>query len=108
LYNETATLPQKWVKGDLRIFHLNVARLSLFRKTISRFSYVAPFGYNNAANKGTVNFFGEIWGNFPISPKTGGRGDDTNHRILKPHHTPTVRKKNSRAVHSLFLGSNGE
>jgi len=41
LYNESATLPQKWVKGDLRTFHQNVGRLYLFRKNISLFKCCA-------------------------------------------------------------------
>ena len=37
LNNQSATLPQKWVKGDLHIFHQNVGQSSLFRKNISHF-----------------------------------------------------------------------
>ena len=32
--NESTLVPQKWVKGDLHIFHQNVAQLSLFWKII--------------------------------------------------------------------------
>jgi len=53
----SATVSQNWVKGDLRIFYQNVMQLSLFSKNIFLF--------------GTFNFFGEIWGNFLISPKQG-------------------------------------
>ena len=37
------------------------------------------------------SIFDKIWGNFPISPKIGGRGDESDHGILKLHHKPTVR-----------------
>jgi len=55
--NEFATLPQKWINGDLRGFYQNVERLPFFRKTISLFSYDAPFGYDKSANEGTVTFW---------------------------------------------------
>jgi len=64
------------------------ACLSVFRRNIFPFSRVEPFGYDNAPDEGTVTFYGKIWGNFPISPKTGGRGDESNHVILKLRHTP--------------------
>jgi len=41
-YDRSATLPPKLVKGDLRIIHQNVERLSLCRKYFS-FSQVEPF-----------------------------------------------------------------
>jgi len=63
-----AMLPLKWVKADLRSFHQNVGRLSLFQQNIFPFSYGAPSGYDNLLNKGTVTFLG----NFPFSPKKGG------------------------------------
>jgi len=50
----------KSVKGDLRIFHRNVGRLSIFRENILPFSHVAPFGYDNAANDGTVKFLAKF------------------------------------------------
>jgi len=48
------------------------------------FSFVEPFGYNSSPNEGTITF----WGNFPISPKIGGRGKESNNRILRVNHTP--------------------
>ena len=50
LYNESAMLPPKRVKGDLCSFHQNTGWLSLFQKNIFPFSYVEPFGYNKASN----------------------------------------------------------
>jgi len=68
-------LPPKWAKGDLRIFSL-LGRLGMLRR----------FGYGQIEH---LQIFGEIWGNFPISPKIGGRGEESNHGILKLHHTPS-------------------
>ena len=62
-------VPQKWVKGDLHIFHLNVAWLSLFWKNILLFSYVEPFGHDNLSNEDTVKFLAKFGAIFPISPK---------------------------------------
>ena len=56
----SATLPLKWVKGDLHTFPQNVWWLSLFLKNIFLFSYVAPFG--------TINVLAKIRGNFPSFP----------------------------------------
>ena len=64
--------------------HQNAAQWSLFWKNIS---YVQPFGYNSP-NEGTVKFLAKNWGNFPISPKIGGQGKESNHEILKLHHAP--------------------
>jgi len=86
LLNETNTTSSPFFlengKRDLRICHQNVGRLSLFRKNIS-LSNVAPCGYDKSANEGTVKL-GAI---FHISPKIGGRGDESNHGIFL-HHTP--------------------
>jgi len=64
-----AMLPLKWVKADLRSFHQNVGRLSLFQQNIFPFSYGAPSGYDNLSNKGTVTFWA-------ISPSPLKKGDE--------------------------------
>jgi len=51
---------RKRVKADVIIFHQNVRRLSLFRKNIFPFSYVAPFGYDKSANEGTIKFLAKF------------------------------------------------
>ena len=88
-----------WVRGDLRIFQRNVLwrRLTVLQKNILGYLYVDPFGYVNAPDEGTV----KIWGNFPISPKMGGQGEESNHRILISPPAAT------QAIHSLVLRSKG-
>jgi len=44
---------------------------------------------------GHSQIFGEIWGNFPVFPKIGGRGDESKHGILKLHY----RTNYQRAAH---------
>ena len=92
-------IPVKLVKGDYGSFHQNVGRLSLFRKNIFPFSHAEPFGYNNSPNENTITFFsGKIWGNSPISPKIGGRGNEFNHGILRSHHS---RHNETKKVNSV-------
>jgi len=64
-------------------------RLPFFLKIIFPFSYVEPFGYDNLANDGTVKFLAKVR-KFLYLPEMWGRGEESNHRILKLHHTPTV------------------
>jgi len=49
----------------------------------------------------------ENFGNFPISLKLGGHGKESNHGILKLHHTPRLFITYPWAVHSLVLVSEG-
>jgi len=70
LYNESTTLSPKRVKDDCAVF-TKMWRLSLFWKHIFWFSHAESFGYDVSPNDGTVTFLGQIWGNFPISIKTG-------------------------------------
>jgi len=79
---KSATIPQKRVKADLRIFHQNVARLSPLLKEYFPFSQVELLGYDNATHDGTC----QIFSNFHISPKIRGRGEESNRGILKLHH----------------------
>ena len=92
-----------WVRGDLRIFHRNVSRrrLTVLQKNILGYFYVDPFGYVNAPDEGTVEFLGKIWGNFPISPKMVGQGEESNHGILISPPAAT------QAIHSLVPRSKG-
>jgi len=64
-------------------------RLPFFLKIIFPFSYVEPFGYDNLANDGTVKFLAKV-GKFLYLPEMWGRGEESNHRILKLHHDRTV------------------
>ena len=98
--NVSATVPQKWVNGDLRIFHQNLARLSLFCKNILPRCAVR---LRQVGEWGNRQIFGKSWGNFSISQKIRGRGDESNHGILTIHHTPN----SSLHTHELVLGSNG-
>ena len=63
----------------------------------SALPYVALFDYLSAIDGC------QIFGNFPISQKIGGRLEESNYGIIKLHHTPNVGK--TRAVHSLVLRS---
>ena len=75
-------------KGDLHIFCQNVGRLSLFRKNVFPFSYAARL-VTTSRRRGLRQIFGEIWDNFLISQKTGRRGEESNHIILKITPYPT-------------------
>ena len=67
----------------------------------SALPYVALFAYLSAIDG--CQIFGKIQGNFPISPKIGGRREESNYGVIKLHHTPNVGK--TRAVHLLVLRS---
>jgi len=54
---ESATLPQKWVKGDLHVFHQNVGDYPYLKKNIFPFLNVEPFGYDKTPNEDTVTFW---------------------------------------------------
>ena len=95
------TVPQKWVLGRGPMYRQHGAHLFLFQKFIFLFSYVELFGYDNSRNEGTVKVLAKF-GNFPISPKMGGRGEESNNGITPNRQLFTAY---SRAVHSLVLRS---
>ena len=67
---------------------------SLFKERIfSTFHMLCRLAKTSRRMK-AQSIFGEIWGNFPISPKIGGRGDESKHGILKLHHTPNTHTFN--------------
>jgi len=81
--NASTTVPQKWVKDDLHFFHQNVARLSLLKEYFPFFTRSAV-RLQQLAKWEHCQIFNKIWGNFPISPKTRQRGEESNHGILIP------------------------
>jgi len=73
-------------KRNLCSFHQNVGQLSLFSKAyFSAFKCCAVWLRHH-------QIFAKICGNFPISPKIGGAGKESNHGILKLHHTLNCSK----------------
>jgi len=54
---------------------------------------VEPFGYDKAPNEGTVKFWAKFGGNFPIFPKIGGRGEESNHGKRIPQIYSVVSKE---------------
>jgi len=74
--NETCTMSlphsEKWVKGELHIFHQKKVIIYLFRKNIFPFSYVVLFAYDKWVNEGTVKFFLRNLGQFPHLPENRG------------------------------------
>jgi len=62
------------------MYRRHEARLSLFQKILLLFSHVELFGYDNSPNKCTVKVLAKF-GNFPISPKIGGRGEESNNGV---------------------------
>jgi len=58
-----------------------------FQKFIFLFSYVELFGNDNSPSEGTVKVLAKF-GNFPISPNIGGRGEESNNGITA--NPPTV------------------
>jgi len=80
---ESATVPEKWVKGDLRIFCQHVARLFLFRKSVSLFPMLRCLATTSRQMRALSNSF---WRNL------GQRGDESNHGILQLHHTPPTHR----------------
>jgi len=83
------------------MFHQHDVRLSLFQKSIFLFSYVELFGYDNSPNEGKVKVSAKF-GNFPICPKIGGRGEESNNWITP---NPQLFMAYPPAIHSLVLRS---
>jgi len=54
---------------------------------------VKPFGYDKAPNEGTVKFWAKFGENFPIFPKIGGRGEESNHGKRIPQTYSVVSKE---------------
>jgi len=64
----------------LRSFNYNVRKaiIALSEKYFPVFSlYVAPFSYDSAQNESTVKCSAKFGGNFPFSPITVERGDES-------------------------------
>ena len=59
-YIKFTTLPWKWAKGDLHIFHKNIERSSLFWNIIFPFSYVAPFGTTTRHMRASIHFLAKF------------------------------------------------
>jgi len=72
------------VKGRLAYFSPECS--AIIPLLTEYFPYVEPFGYDNSPNEGTVKFSAKL-GKFPHFPKIGGRGEESNHGMLKLHHT---------------------
>jgi len=67
--NVPAMVSQKWLKGDLHIFHQNVSRLSLVKEYFPIIICSAVW-LRQLAKWGYSQIFAKIWGNFPIYAKT--------------------------------------
>ena len=67
---------------------------SLFKERIFSTFHMLRHLAKTSRRMKAQSIFGEIWGNFPISPKIGGRGDESKHGILKLHHTPNTHTFN--------------
>jgi len=99
--NVSATVSQKWVQGDLCIFHQNVARLSLFRKNLlSRL-------FKTKCQLRTTSNFWQNFGQFPHLPENSGMRRRMLLRDIKIMPYDQLFVTYPRAVHSLVLRSKG-
>jgi len=87
-------LSPKWVKADLCISPKMYSDYPSFERIFLTFHMLHHLATTSRRMR-AWSIFGEIWGNFPISPKIGGRGDESKHGILKLHHTPNKHTFNS-------------
>ena len=74
-------------RKQLRILHQNVARLSLCWNNISRISHVATFVTTSRRIRTLSNFWRNLE-QFPHLPEKAERSNESNHGMLKLHHTP--------------------
>jgi len=51
--------------------------------------------------------FKQMWGNFSHLPENKGPGEESNHEILKLHHTPQLYVAYPRADHSPVVRTKG-
>jgi len=87
---ESAMLPENGYKESCIFFTTMQHNYPSLEKIFSNFHILSCLVMRTHQIRALSNFFCKIWGNFHISPKIGGRGKESNKRILKLQNTPSV------------------